>query len=170
MFMKKLALILAVTIMGGGLLAAAPLGAAFALVGSSPQTPNTSGTGGVSATQQAAGGTGVGATKQACQGAGTAAGSSTCSGNGIDLSVVIKSIVNVLSIVVGIAAVIMIIVGGIKFVTSAGDAQAAASAKNTIIYALVGVVIAVLAQILVYFVLNTVSSLPANQTTTTSKH
>ncbi|MGH7238040.1 MAG: hypothetical protein ACREGF_05900, partial [Candidatus Saccharimonadales bacterium] len=76
--MKKLALILAVTIMGGGMLAAVPFGGAFALKGT-----DTTGTGGVSATQQAAGGTGVSATQQACQGAGTAAGSSACSGNGV---------------------------------------------------------------------------------------
>lgn len=68
----------------------------------------------------------------------------------------VSSIVKVLSVVVGIAAVIMIIVSGFKYVTSGGDSGSIASAKTTLIYALVGLAIAALAQVLVRFVLNTV--------------
>jgi hypothetical protein len=55
--------------------------------------------------------------------------------------------------VVGVIAVIMIIIGGLKYVTSGGDSSAVGSAKNTIIYALVGLVVVALAQALVKFVL-----------------
>lgn len=65
----------------------------------------------------------------------------------------LSTAINLLSWVVGIVAIIMIIIGGFKFVTSNGDANAVTSARNTIIYALVGVVIVVFAQLLVRFVL-----------------
>lgn len=68
----------------------------------------------------------------------------------------VASIVNILSLLVGIAAVIMIIVSGFKYVTAAGDSNAIASAKSTLIYALVGLVIAALAQVIVRFVLSSV--------------
>lgn len=65
----------------------------------------------------------------------------------------IKTIINVLSIVVGVVAVIMIIFGGLKYITSGGDSSNVSSAKNTIIYAIVGLVIVALAQFIVRFVL-----------------
>lgn len=60
----------------------------------------------------------------------------------------------VVVIAVGVASVIMIIVGGLKYVLSAGDASKASSAKNTIIYALVGLLVAAFAQGIIVFVLN----------------
>ena len=66
----------------------------------------------------------------------------------------ITQIVNIFSIVVGIIAVIMIIVGGFKYITSSGDSGNVTSAKNTIMYAIIGLVIVALAQIIVRFVLN----------------
>lgn len=65
----------------------------------------------------------------------------------------IRNIVDILSTIVGIVAVIMIIIGGFKYITSAGDSNNVASAKNTIIYALVGLIIVALAQVIVRFVL-----------------
>lgn len=74
-----------------------------------------------------------------------------CSGQGVtDL---IALTVNILSIVVGIAAVIMIVVSGLKYITSGGEAGKVSNAKNTLIYAVIGLVIATLAQLLVHFVL-----------------
>lgn len=72
-----------------------------------------------------------------------------CSGSGVDRFVI--AIVKVLSWVVGIAAIIMIIVSGFKYITSGGDAGKVTSAKNTLIYALIGIAVAVLAQLLVNF-------------------
>ena len=71
--------------------------------------------------------------------------------NSASINKLITSIVNVLLMIVGVVAVIMIIIGGIKYVTSAGDA-AATSAKNTILYAVVGLVIAAFAYAIVNFV------------------
>ena len=84
-------------------------------------------------------------------------------GNGCDESGVnnfISSIVNILSIIVGVAAVIVIILSGFKYITSGGDAAKVSSAKNTLIYALVGVAIAALAQFLVHFALTASTSEP----------
>lgn len=65
----------------------------------------------------------------------------------------IKQIVNVFSVIVGIVAVIMIIWGGFRYITSGGDSGNVSAAKNIIIYALVGLVIVAFAQIIVRFVL-----------------
>lgn len=56
--------------------------------------------------------------------------------------------------VVGIATVIMIIIAGFKYVTSSGDPNNVKSAKDTLLYAIVGLLIALTAQGLVVFVLN----------------
>ena len=69
----------------------------------------------------------------------------------------LATLVKVLSWVVGIISVIMVIVGGIQYVTSGGDSGKVTSAKNTIMYSLIGVVIVALAQTIVFFVLNKVS-------------
>jgi len=76
-----------------------------------------------------------------------------CGGGESKISNIIKTIINILSAIGGIIAVILIIVGGIKYMTSAGDSNAAANARNTIIYALVGLVVVAFAQIIVRFVL-----------------
>ncbi len=65
----------------------------------------------------------------------------------------IKNVINVLSLVVGIVAVVMIIVNGFKFITSAGDSNAITSARNGIIYAAVGLIVVALAQVFVRFVI-----------------
>ncbi|HET7672946.1 MAG TPA: pilin [Candidatus Saccharimonadales bacterium] len=70
------------------------------------------------------------------------------------LNDLIATIVNLFSVVVGVVAVIMIIVGGFRYVTSGGDSGNVSSAKNTILYAIVGLVIVALAQFIVKFVLS----------------
>lgn len=66
---------------------------------------------------------------------------------------IITTIVNLLSIVVGIAAVIGFIAAGIKFATSSGNSQEVDKARELIIYAVVGLVLALLAQTIVRAVL-----------------
>jgi hypothetical protein len=68
----------------------------------------------------------------------------------------IRNILEILSWIAGIAAVIMIVISGLKYITSGGDASAISSAKSTLIYALVGVVVVLLAQSIVIFVINRV--------------
>ena len=65
----------------------------------------------------------------------------------------VDDIIRIFSWVVGVVSVIMIIFGGFKYITSGGDAGKVTSAKNTILYAIVGLVIAALAQVIVLFVL-----------------
>ena len=60
---------------------------------------------------------------------------------------------NIFSAIVGIIAVVMIIVGGVKYMTSQGESANVTSAKNTILYALVGLVVVALAQVIVRFVI-----------------
>ena len=61
--------------------------------------------------------------------------------------------VNIFSVIVGVIAVIMIIVGGFRYITSGGDSGKVSAAKSTIIYAIVGLIIVAVAQFVVRFVL-----------------
>ncbi len=70
----------------------------------------------------------------------------------------ITFVINTFSIVVGVAAVIMIIVGGFRYIISGGDSGNVQSAKNTILFAVVGLVVVALSQFIVKFVLSKVSS------------
>jgi hypothetical protein len=71
---------------------------------------------------------------------------------------IIKKVINILSVLIGAIAVVMIIIGGFRYVTSAGNAEGTKAARNTILYALVGLVVVALAQIIVHFVLNSVAN------------
>lgn len=84
---------------------------------------------------------------QACEAVGG------CSDGAEEVSNVIATAINILSAIGGIVAVIIIIINGIRFITSNGDPQATNSARNGIIYALVGILVVVLAQVIVQFVL-----------------
>lgn len=70
------------------------------------------------------------------------------------LNKLVTTIVNILSVIVGVIAVIFVIIGGAKFITSGGDSGKVSSAKSTVIYAIVGLIIVALAQIIVKFVLS----------------
>lgn len=84
-------------------------------------------------------------------------GSKVCKGtNKNSLNTLLTNVVNLLLTVIGIIAVIMIIIGGIRYTTSAGDSSQINSAKDTIIYAIVGLVIAILSFAIVNFVLTKV--------------
>jgi ABC-type Fe3+ transport system permease subunit len=88
-----------------------------------------------------------------CDGIGLSGGDCDKTKAGKSLADLASSIINIISILLGIVAVIMIIVGGFKYVTSNGDSNAITSARNTVIYALVGLIVAALAQFLVKYVL-----------------
>ncbi len=78
--------------------------------------------------------------------------------SGITVQGGITAVVNILSLAVGVFSVIMIIYGGFKFVSSAGDPNGIASAKKTIIYALVGLTLAIMAQAIMRVVIGRISS------------
>ena len=65
---------------------------------------------------------------------------------------IIKTIVEVLLTAVGAISIIMIVIGGILFALSSGDAQKAAKARSTILYAVVGLIVSVFASAIVNFV------------------
>jgi hypothetical protein len=65
----------------------------------------------------------------------------------------INSIINVVIYVIGFVAVAMVIVGGVQYSTSTGDATKVKNAKNTIMYGIIGLIIAILAFAIVNFVL-----------------
>jgi hypothetical protein len=56
--------------------------------------------------------------------------------------------------VIGALAVLMIVISGLRYVLAGGDSQRAAQAKSGIVYALVGLAIAISAQAIVYFVVS----------------
>lgn len=90
-----------------------------------------------------------------CEGAGLISGASGCTPPAGSPSVdsTLQKGMNLFTAIVGIIAVVMIIVGGLKYITSQGDSTQMNNAKNTLIFAAVGLVIVVLAQIIVRFVL-----------------
>ena len=67
---------------------------------------------------------------------------------------IIKAAITILSYIIGIAAVIGIVVSGIRLMTAGGDSNNVASARTGLIYSLIGIAVAVLAQVIVAFVLN----------------
>lgn len=91
-----------------------------------------------------------------CSGANldVSGGSTTCDEDQGDFQDTLTQIINIISIIVGVIAVIMIIYGGFRYMTSGGDATKVGNAKNTILYALIGLIIVALAQIIVRFVLS----------------
>lgn len=93
---------------------------------------------------------------QVCNGA--AANSSACQTDGKNPisgkdGVIFKAI-NIFSIIIGIASVIMILIGGLKYVISRGDSNSISSAKNTILYAVIGIVVFLLSRGIITFVIN----------------
>ena len=62
-------------------------------------------------------------------------------------------VTNILLYIVGVAAVIMLVVGGLRYVLSGGDSKDTQAAKDTILYAVVGIVVALLGYAIVNFVL-----------------
>lgn len=71
---------------------------------------------------------------------------------------IFKQITNVVLYIVGVIAVVMLIIGGIKYVVSGGDAKKVTDAKNTVLYAIIGLIISFLAFAIVNFVINALPS------------
>ena len=68
---------------------------------------------------------------------------------------VFQTITSVLLYILGAVSVIMIIIGGLRYVVSGGNASNVTAAKNTILYAIVGIIIALLSYAIIKFVLGT---------------
>lgn len=68
---------------------------------------------------------------------------------------IFQQITNILLFLIGVLSVIMMIIGGMRYVLSGGNKDAVTSAKNTILYAIVGLIVAILAFAIVDFVIKT---------------
>jgi len=68
-----------------------------------------------------------------------------------------RTITNVMLYLIGAISVIMLIVGGLRYVVSGGDSSAVQAAKNTILYAIVGIIVAILAYAVISFVIGSFS-------------
>jgi hypothetical protein len=96
---------------------------------------------------------------------GSSSAGNLCSSTGVSNSNVgtaAREIVTLFSIIVGVVSIIMIIYGGFRYITSGGDSGRVGNAKNTLIYAVVGLVIVALAQLIVHFVLNQASNVASS--------
>ena len=74
-----------------------------------------------------------------------------CSGS--DMNGMIRTVINAIVFIVGMVAVVMIILGGVNYATSQGDPGKVKKGKDTILYGIIGLVIAILAFAIVNFVL-----------------
>lgn len=88
-----------------------------------------------------------------CDSIGSGQDCSSNTNSTTDVDSVLKTAISIFSGVVGVIAVIMIIVSGFKYITAAGDSAKVTSAKNTLVYALIGLVIVGISQAIVQFVL-----------------
>lgn len=97
---------------------------------------------------------------QACSGSNAVAGASATDvcreqrGGTNPVTNAIKVVTLIVSVIAGVAAVIIIIISSFKMVTSNGNPQQFASARSSLLYALIGLVIATLAGTIVGFVVN----------------
>ena len=69
---------------------------------------------------------------------------------------VFSRITNNVLLIVGLISVIMLVYGGLRYILSGGDSKKVTDAKNTILYAIIGLIISMLAYAIVHFVLNSV--------------
>ncbi len=84
---------------------------------------------------------------------GTGAASDVCASKGEKVNGFVKNLVNTLLYIIGALAVVMIIVGAIRYTASAGNSSQTTAAKNTILYAVVGLALAIFAFAIVNFVI-----------------
>ncbi len=88
---------------------------------------------------------------QSCSGA--SANTAVCQGRDDSVWTLMRNVINLLLTVIGIVAVIMIIVGAIRFTTSNGDPKMVNSGRDTVIYSIVGLVVAMMAFAIVNWVI-----------------
>jgi hypothetical protein len=95
--------------------------------------------------------------QEVCRGIGLTTANGSCGDSGAQFAATVTTIINLLLIIIGVVAVVVIIVAGFNFITSGGDSNKVATARNSIVYALIGLVVVVLAEVIVHFVIGTVA-------------
>ena len=111
--------------------------------------------------EEDSGGSGGSKTFDACKHVKTQ-GTAVCAGSETKAEDVVKNIISILFWIIGILAVIVIIYAGITFITAAGNPSKVAQAKTMIIYAAIGLVVAILAYAIVNFVVGASSGKGVN--------
>lgn len=96
-------------------------------------------------------------------GGGVQGGASTAKGaeQPIDLfgtTGIVNTVTSLLLFLIGAVSVIMIIIGGLRYVLSGGNSSSVAAAKNTIVYAVIGIIVALLGYAIINFVIGTFSA------------
>ncbi len=129
-FTNSLKALLAVPVLAFAFATAVPM-AAQAVTADCPQGNSVAG--------------GVGAGAKCAQGTGTQSDLFGPTG-------IFKKITDVLLFIIGAIAVIMLVIGGIRYTISGGDQNSVTAAKNTILYAIVGIIVAILAYAIIGFV------------------
>lgn len=95
-----------------------------------------------------------------CQGLKDVAGDTECSSNAagtVTLTGKVGDVINTLFLVAGAIAVIIIIVAGIRYITSTGDSSRVQTAKDALLYAVIGLVVVILARMIVGFVIGQIA-------------
>jgi len=104
------------------------------------------------------------AVDQACSGLNSLSTSNICCGTGqasscgngqASVNKIVASVTKLISYIVGAVAVLVIIFAGFRFITSGGSNENTNSARNMILYAIIGLAVAVLAQLIVHYAINT---------------
>lgn len=95
----------------------------------------------------------------ACSGLAEINSSQGCGTGSGSVNTLVGDIVTIISYVIGALSVVMIIISGARFITSGGDSQKVSSAKSALIYALIGLAVVALTQVLIHFVFNTTAKL-----------
>ena len=75
---------------------------------------------------------------------------------------VFSRLTNTILLIVGLISVIMLVYGGLRYILSGGDSKKVTDAKNTVLYAIIGLIISLLAFAIVNFVLNSVVGVTNN--------
>jgi len=85
-----------------------------------------------------------------------AAGSGQQTGSLFGNGSIVNNVINIMLFIIGILCVIMIIYGGIRYTISRGEEKEITGAKNTIMYAVIGLIVAIIAYALVNWVFTTI--------------
>lgn len=101
------------------------------------------------------------AVNEACTGANFGDAAAGCTGT--ELGGSIRKVTNVISFIVGIISVIVAIIAGLMYTVSAGDPQKTKQAKDALLFAIVGLVVAIMAYAIASFVVTQVGTRPPTE-------
>lgn len=98
------------------------------------------------------------ASEAICEGANDGTGDPSCSGDtaGNTVSGIVRAAIRIFQGIIGIISLFVMLTGGLNYITSGGDSAKTKSARERIMYAVIGLVVVGIAEILVQFALNRV--------------